>query len=175
MQTAREMIIESFIELLEKQHFDEVSVKGIVQKAEVSRSTFYLHFTDKYHLMEELRKKLNDEFLEFYTDRTHAVPATYRICLHIFAYRSFYRREFSDAINIQNLSNQLTGRLLQVFKNRDYAIFASYGTIGYLSSWVKNDFELSPGEAAEKLMKIGTTDWTESITYGQNSLFNKKS
>ncbi|MCM3611807.1 TetR/AcrR family transcriptional regulator [Planococcus sp. MERTA32b] len=170
MQTAKEMIIESFLKLLAKQHFDEISVKDIVQKAAVSRSTFYLHFTDKYQLMTEVRTTLNGQFLSFYTDSLQETTVTYAICRHVFIYRSFYRQEFSDANAIQNLSNQLAARLLEVFNDPDYAIFAGYGTIGYLSVWVKDDFLASPGEAAEKLMKIGFTDWTENLSITQDEI-----
>lgn len=170
MQTAREMIIESFLELLANQHFDEISVKDIVQKAEVSRSTFYLHFTDKYQLMTDVRTKLNNQFLVFYIESLQKTPVTYEICCHVFTYRSFYRQEFSTANAIQSLSNQLAVRLLEIFNDPDYAIFAGYGTIGYLSVWVKDDFLVSPGEAAEKLMKIGLTDWTENLSMTRDEI-----
>lgn len=168
MKTAKETIIDSFLQLLADQHFDNLSVKDIVQKAAVSRSTFYLHFTDKYQLMHELRTMLNDRFLSFYTDSHEPTTVTYRICRHIFTYRSFYSREFADAIAIHHLSDQLAIRLQEVFNDQDYAIFASYGTIGYLNSWVNGGFQSSPGEAAEKLMKIGSTDWTGSISNLRN-------
>lgn len=61
---------------------------------------------------------------------------------------------------MQKLSNKLATHLLKVYGDQDYAIFASYGTIGYLSFWVKDEFLISPTEVAEKLLKIGFTNWT---------------
>lgn len=164
MKTAKEQIIEAFIQLLDKKKFEDLYVKDIVRQAEVSRSTFYLHFIDKFQLMAEVRKKLDDQFLSFYTEDTPVKPVPLEICRHIFTYRAFYSREFSDAVAIHHLSNRLSAQLLKVFHDQDYAIFASYGTIGYLSSWVTGGFQVSPGEAAEKLMKIGFTNWAQVIT-----------
>ena len=165
MKTAKENIINAFLRLLAVKDIEGLSVKDIVHQAAVSRSTFYLHFTDKYELMEEVRRTLNDRFLSFYnTEQPWDRPVTVHICHHIFNYRVFYTREFSDADAIHKLSNRLAAHLLQTFHDQDYAIFASYGTIGYLSFWVRKGFKVSPGEAAEKLLKIGFTDWTENIS-----------
>lgn len=71
---------------------------------------------------------------------------------------------------IHQLSDQLAAHMHQVYKDPDYAIFASYGTIGYLSAWVNSDFQKSPSEAAEKLMKIGFTNWTENLTFEENKI-----
>lgn len=163
MATAKETMIEAFLNLLYGKSFEELTVKDIVLQAKVSRSTFYLHFMDKYELMEDVRKTLNDQFLSFYTDQMWPAPVTACICRHVFMYRSFYSREFSDANATYHLSNRLTICLFQAFQDQDYAIFASYGTIGYLSSWVREGFNSSPGEAAEKLMKIGATNWARIL------------
>ena len=166
MVTAKESIIKAFLQLIDKKSLQEISVKEIVRKADISRSTFYLHFIDKYDLMEHVRKTLNDQFLSFYKKDSFLKerPVTpFYICDHIFKYRSFYQVEFNDANEVMKLSNKLASHLLTVYDDQDYAIFASYGTIGYLSLWVRDGFVISPDEVAEKLLKIGFTDWTGDL------------
>jgi AcrR family transcriptional regulator len=165
MSTAKETIMEAFLQLLDKKDFEELSVKEIIRKAGFTRSTFYLHFADKYELMEEVRRELNGRFLSFYAMESNqwGKPITYHLCEHVYTYRAFYELEFSDANAIQKLSNKLAAHLLRVFSDPDYAIFSSYGTIGYLSLWIKDGFVISPAEAAEKLLKIGLTNWTEIL------------
>ena len=164
LKIGKETIIEAFLQLLHDKSFEELSVKEIIQKAGFSRSTFYLHFADKYELMEEVRRTLNGRFLSFYEMNFNSwgKPMTLHLCEHIFEFRSFYELEFADTSAIRKLSNKLAAHLLHVFNDEDYAIFASYGTIGYLTFWVKNSFVMSPAEAAEKLLKIGFTNWTKS-------------
>ena len=167
MKTAKETIIEVFLQLLNEKRFEKLTVREIVQKARISRSTFYLHFADKYELLEDVRRALNDRFLSFYQHEqsNFEKPITLHLCEHIFTYRSFYEVEFEDSNASRKLSNKLTAHLLQSFGDQDYAIFASYGTIGYLSFWVKNGFVISPAEAAEKLLKIGLTNWSKELEF----------
>lgn len=169
LKTAKQLIVEAFLQLINDISFQDLTVKEIVHRAQISRSTFYLHFADKYELIDEVRRTLNERFLSFYQQDSFIKdkPITpYNICEHVFKYRSFYEIEFDDANEIRKLSNQLATHLLKVFDDQDYAIFASYGTIGYLSFWVRDGFIISPGEAADKLLKIGFTDWTSGLMMG---------
>lgn len=44
----------AFLTLLDKKLFKDITVKEITQAAPCNRNTFYLHYTDKYDLMEKL-------------------------------------------------------------------------------------------------------------------------
>jgi AcrR family transcriptional regulator len=50
-QRSREALIHSLLELIEKKHYDRISVQDIVRGADVGRSTFYAHFHDKDELL----------------------------------------------------------------------------------------------------------------------------
>lgn len=164
--TARDYIMQALLTLLEKKEFETITVKQIVEKAGISRSAYYTHFEDKYKLMDCLRREITFKFISFYsgegetvTTSIHAI--TKQICQHIFQYRNFYKHEFNHPEYTQQLSDLLTDRLEEVYKDRSYATFASYGTIGYLTHWVKGNFLMKPAEAAEELVKIGMTDWSK--------------
>ena len=171
----KKLIQQSFLEILETQSFDTIKISDITNKANINRGTFYLHFEDKFDLMDEVRRQLNSKFIAFYKiDRSHRNSRTTveEMCLHIYTYRTFYEIEFSNPESVQRLSNELALQLMRTFEDQDYAIFASYGTLGYLSSWAKNGFIMTPQEAAEKLLKIGFTDWSMiSIRKYEESLF----
>jgi AcrR family transcriptional regulator len=49
----KDRIITAMIELLKIKSFDQVTVKDICEKATISRSGFYLHYIDKYDLVEK--------------------------------------------------------------------------------------------------------------------------
>lgn len=54
-------IMDAFLYLLNEKSMDKVTVKDIIETAEVNRNTFYYHFEDIYDLLHEvLKKKLND-------------------------------------------------------------------------------------------------------------------
>ena len=48
------VIHDAFLELLESEGFDKMSVTDICKRADVNRGTFYLHYEDKYALLDEL-------------------------------------------------------------------------------------------------------------------------
>ena len=57
---SRKMIKEAFYRLLEKKSLHEISITDITEEADINRGTFYLHYVDKYDLL----NKLEDEILE---------------------------------------------------------------------------------------------------------------
>lgn len=163
--SAEEYILQALLELLETEDFEAITVKEIVIKAGVSRSTFYLHFQDKYHLMDCLRERITSGLLAYYeardnTDVLTIQAITLQICQHVFRYKSFYKHELNQPEQLQQLSELLAKRLGQAYKDKSYAIFAGYGTTGYLTYWMNGNFEINPEEAAEQLVKIGMTDWS---------------
>lgn len=50
----RKAIANSFLNLLDEKDFDKITVQDISSAAMINRNTFYLHYTDKYDLMEQL-------------------------------------------------------------------------------------------------------------------------
>ena len=47
-------IRDAFFELLEESDFDKVSVTDITQRAQINRNTFYLHYSDKFNLVNSI-------------------------------------------------------------------------------------------------------------------------
>lgn len=50
----RQRIKEAFVELISLKGLDSLTVSDITRKANINRGTFYLHFVDKYDLLEQL-------------------------------------------------------------------------------------------------------------------------
>lgn len=163
MKKLQQQIIDAYLQLLHNHSPDEISVKQIVAQAHISRSAFYTHFQDKQAVHNMLQLDITEQFFQFYHSSIHGHLTTLAICQHILKYRHYYKWAFQQPAQIQALSTKLESYLTPVYDDADYAIFAGYGTIGYLKKWVEGDFEMSPQEAAEKLVKIGYTNWAQNI------------
>lgn len=50
----------AFLEMLLEEEFDSITIKDITERADLSRKTFYLHYIDKYDLLDVIV----DEHLE---------------------------------------------------------------------------------------------------------------
>lgn len=167
MSKLKNEFIAAYLQLLHYYSPNEVTVKQIVEKANASRSTFYTYYESKEQLHLHMKDLLHQQFMTFYlageeTKSGHDTT-TLSLCRHILNYRAYYSYAFQDANEIQLLSNKLAELLNIVYNDKDYAIFASYGTIGYLKNWVEEGFLISPIEASEKLLKIGFTNWARDI------------
>jgi AcrR family transcriptional regulator len=60
----RQSLQRAFMDLVQEQGFDAISIHDITERANVNRSTFYLHFEDKYKLTEAV---IRDRFQEMLT------------------------------------------------------------------------------------------------------------
>ena len=57
MKTKRE-ILQAVHTLMDEKAFDDITVVDIVTRADISRGTFYLHYEDKYLMLESLEEQL---------------------------------------------------------------------------------------------------------------------
>lgn len=53
-----QLIRTAFFKLIETLGFEKITVQNLTQKAAINRSTFYLHYTDKYDLLNTLETEL---------------------------------------------------------------------------------------------------------------------
>ncbi|EOL50880.1 TetR/AcrR family transcriptional regulator [Enterococcus caccae] len=51
---SKQAIRTAFVNLLMERGFDEITIKDIAEQADIARKTFYLHYLDKYDLLEQL-------------------------------------------------------------------------------------------------------------------------
>ncbi|WMT38879.1 helix-turn-helix domain-containing protein [Paenibacillus sp. D2_2] len=52
------VIREALTQLIEEKGFEALTVKDITTRAEINRGTFYLHYRDKYDLLEQSEQEL---------------------------------------------------------------------------------------------------------------------
>lgn len=62
---SRKMIRHAFVELALEKDLEKITVKNIVEKAEISRGTFYAHYADIYAVIEEIENETMGKLLEF--------------------------------------------------------------------------------------------------------------
>ena len=76
VQKTRQVIRSAFIELLKEKRFADITVQDIADRAMISRSTFYDHYTDKYLLLEQLYQETVERFMQmatvYFAPRSHA-------------------------------------------------------------------------------------------------------
>ncbi|WP_042345324.1 TetR/AcrR family transcriptional regulator C-terminal domain-containing protein [Bacillus massiliigorillae] len=57
----KKLLRNSLTELMNEKSFDEIKVSDITEKADINRGTFYLHYHDKYDLLEQNENEIIEE------------------------------------------------------------------------------------------------------------------
>lgn len=53
MQRSKQAITKAFLELFQKKEFEQITINEIAERANVNRGTIYLHYADKYDLLDK--------------------------------------------------------------------------------------------------------------------------
>jgi AcrR family transcriptional regulator len=57
----KKVIKDCFIQLIREKGFEKITVKDLTEKANINRGTFYLHYKDKYDLLEQGQNEILKE------------------------------------------------------------------------------------------------------------------
>lgn len=58
----------SLLQLMKENTFETISIRQLIDLAEVNRSTFYRHYLDKYDLLEKIENRLLDDLQAYYQE-----------------------------------------------------------------------------------------------------------
>jgi AcrR family transcriptional regulator len=168
----RTLVKDAFVKLMEEKEFQNITINDIADKAMINRSTFYLHFTDKYDLLKKITDEAIQSILDLVAPETHIVNGS-------LDYDSFFQnlscilkvvekdaklykiilnnkdmsggcRELEDTLK-NKLDTCFTG---QVQISRD--LFLELTASLYISSvrwWLNNDMIYTPSFLAKELVK----------------------
>lgn len=71
-QRTRQALLQAFREVVREKGFAATSVQEVTERANINRGTFYLHFTDKYMLVDTFLREHFQDLL------SHTLPSTAR-------------------------------------------------------------------------------------------------
>ncbi|HFH1579687.1 TPA: TetR/AcrR family transcriptional regulator [Streptococcus pneumoniae] len=124
----------AMVQLLMEQPFDKISTVKLVEKAGISRSSFYTHYKDKYDMSEPLLAALLSE------NGTKEIQNFLRNKLHIM------------------LSTDLQKRFMQLNLNTtelEYSsIYLTHALFGVCQTWIAHGKKESSQEITDFLMKM---------------------
>lgn len=69
VRKTRSLILNGFIHLMQQKPVKDISVRELADLVDINRSTFYLHYTDIYDLLEQTETNLMNEFLSIIGDK----------------------------------------------------------------------------------------------------------
>ncbi len=167
IQKTRQLIMNTFLDLLAEKGFEKITINDIAQRADINRGTVYLHYADKFDLL--------DKCIETYVELllNHCANST-DTTLNASAFQSVFEYlEKNFTIYKLLLSNEGFG----FFRSRLYTIiaqtvtgvigiksensafsngvtthFLTSGFLGVLEWWINYSMPCSAQEVTEQLM-----------------------
>lgn len=167
IQKTRQLIMNTFIDLLAEKGFEKITISDIAERANINRGTVYLHYVDKFDLL--------DKCIETYVELLlHHCANSADTNLNASAFQSVFEfLEKNFTIYKLLLSNEGFGffrsRLYDIiaqtvtevigikpennaFSNGVTTHFLTSGFIGVLEWWINNSMPCNVQEITEQLM-----------------------
>ncbi|MBO5210422.1 MAG: TetR/AcrR family transcriptional regulator [Clostridia bacterium] len=152
-----EKIEKTFVVLLQENDIDKISVSDICKITGLNRSTFYANYLDIYDLADKVRKKLEDDFSELFSDydaySEHS--GALKMFRHIKDNQLFYKTYFKlcyDESHLIYVYDTRRAEFDNINANLIYHIeFFRNGLNAIIKLWLKNGCKESPEEMAEIL------------------------
>lgn len=168
----------ALIALLDEKPFEYITVREICQKAEVNRSTFYLHYENTRDLLDETARYLFDVFLSYFkvdstsfSEKLQSEDVTQLNFIteeYLYPYLTYIRenrRVFATALThaktfgfeetfgklYRNIFDPVLDRFAYPAEDRPYVMmFYLNGLNAVVVEWVKNDCR----ESIEKMCRV---------------------
>ncbi len=177
-RVTKALIRKAFTTILRNKPIQSISIKELCEIAEINRSTFYLHYTDIYDLLNQIEEEMFEglkaalkpvvesgdgtpNYLTVTTEIFQCIKDNADLCivtLGSYGDKSFAMRliDYGRTLCIENygkLYKNATPQQIEYF----YA-FVSSGCIGLLQKWFDDGLVVTPAEIAsmaENLMLYG--------------------
>ncbi|NLJ95246.1 MAG: TetR family transcriptional regulator [Clostridiaceae bacterium] len=157
--------------LLTKKDLDEITVKEISEVAEINRKTFYNHYDDMYHLVEEIE----DEMVDVFTEALNQFDFSNLDDSHEFFHQIHYIFDNKTSLRthlktlgfrtsvVQKVTTAMKKSLMDILSNKldldknVLAISIEYwaaGTIAVFERWYRDDINLEVEQIIDTLENL---------------------
>ena len=183
-QTTKRTIQITFLQLLEKQSMDKVTVRDIVEECGINRNTFYYYYKDIYDLLEDVFKeelKRLESIENNVTDWKITLEYTTKIVLeHKKAIENVYLSKFSDVV--ENYLFTAAAKSIRKYiwqKKEEYHIsdknmqflcdYCSYTIVGMMVHWIRGNMQYDADEFLNKMSSIMEVSIEASLKQLENN------
>ncbi len=166
----REAIIEAFVGLMAEKNFEQITINEIAERADVNRGTVYLHYTDKFdlldqcietHLMQMFESCLGEETTHF-PSKTSVLHTFEYLGQHAFLYSTLlvnkgipaFRNRLMAMIQ-QRISEEFAIRGSNGDMNKEMLVqFLASGIVGVVEWWITHSMPCPATEVVDQLWSL---------------------
>lgn len=152
-------IEQALIELLKQYPLNKITISDLVNKAGVSRASFYRNYLGLNQVIEEyIDKILNKEIPVTKNKSTNMKQSICAILTHFYQHREILKILYNNNLlaKMQKTIYQKTFEeiiKLNVFNNKYQPYFFAGATAGFIEGWIINNFQETPEQMTELFTK----------------------
>ncbi|MGT2847127.1 TetR/AcrR family transcriptional regulator [Streptococcus massiliensis] len=170
----KEMIKQALTELLLEEKFEDISVSKLTRRAGINRGTFYLHYLDKYDMMNKIKCEIISQMHTIFEEDLSPQDLIIRNLTQLKENHSFvYAVYKSNYINLGEVIREFMMTVIKTgdqkktdhFLDSNFSIPRKYALEVFLSSiegiillWIANGAKESPQEIAEIMLQLFNYD-----------------
>lgn len=152
---SQERIMKVFLNLIQTKEINEISVSDICKQAKLNRSTFYANYIDIYDLVEKIKDRIMEEFIDIYREERIQKRHSYnflKLFTHIKENQIFYKTYFklNMDINPEFVNINIEEEAIKFYGTKEYAdyhvAFFKAGINAIIQKWLNNNCKESPEE-----------------------------
>ncbi len=118
VQRTKAQIQRAFLKLLSSKTIQEISVKELTESINISRGSFYSHYTDVYDLMNQLENKIIIEFKQMLMQKNPVADNFTLIPILTECIQYLYENSELFNITFRNNSSNLFDQIIKVIHDR---------------------------------------------------------
>ena len=145
----------ALIELMQEKPFHKITIKEICDKADLNRTTFYLHYEDQSQLLDDIVLRLEEDTAEHFSNVTGKGDDIELLANHLeyvkenaLTYRTLMSNNLNDGIRekiFRNMLSDMSERMPVIGTNHDSPYihtFMLFGSGTMILQWIDNGFDL---------------------------------
>lgn len=164
IRLTKTLLSNAFIDLLQEKNIAKITIQELADKAGVNRSTFYLHYSDVYDLLNEIEERLITDVKMYLDEKNESQSYIEHLLNYIYQNKDIFRTVFvyCDASKFNATFLDLSRDLLmndflvnQDDSNVDYVIeYLIRGNNALILKWIHDDFNLSVKELSDLMVEL---------------------
>jgi AcrR family transcriptional regulator len=166
----REAIINAFVELMTEKDFEHLTINEIAERADVNRGTVYLHFVDKFDLLNQCTEVYLAQLVDSCLEEDAPLVPSKRVAQSVFnyleQYASFYRILLTNT-GVSSFRNRLLTLVRQIFArhvdlhaidgtiNKEITVeFLASAIVGVVEWWFMNSMPCPAEEVVDQVWAL---------------------
>ncbi len=159
----------SLMELMTEKSINKITIKDICNGADLNHSTFYLHYTDRHNLLQDVENEVIEKILQYIKKMDADVDVIHYIAT-LFDYLKENKKMAVTLFNnpeahaFQTMFVEKIKEQIKEFETNDFSpvkekyvyIYTMQGCFNLIREWINSEFDLSSNDVAELIIQLYT-------------------